>query len=137
MLKSAMVVVLAALVSILLPLRASAQSDLDGWHPTVVEATMLPKFCWGQFMGNRFKGPEFTIPRDSCGVGMNHYCPALVSLNRANRSFDSRTKRGYLQGARAQALYTVKAMQKYPHCPIRGQVDRTYQQIERELGMLR
>jgi len=129
------VVILVSLVCIVLPPRARAQNDQDGWHPTAIEAMMLPKFCWGQFMKNRFRGPEFRI--QNCGPGMNHYCPALVALNRANRSFDSRTKRGYLQGARAQALYTVKAMEKYPYCPIRGQVDRTYQQIERELGSLR
>jgi len=126
--------VLVSLAIALAPLRASALGDLDGWRPSPVEATLLPKFCWAQFMGNRFRGPEFSIPRDSCGPGMNHFCPGLVALNRANRSLDNRAKRGYLQGARAQVLYTVKAMEKYPRCPIRGQVQSTYTLIERELS---
>jgi hypothetical protein len=111
--------------------------DIYGSHASITEATLLPKFCWGQYFKERFKGPEFEIPRRSCGVGMNHYCPGLVALNRANRSFDSKMKRGYLRGAQWQVRYTVKAMEKYPNCPIRGEVMRTNQLIERELRLLK
>ncbi len=131
------IAVLVSLVIALLPLGASAQSDLDGWHPSVPEATLLPKFCWGQFLGSKFKGPDFGFPYDSCGVGMNHYCPGLVALNRANRSFDNKAKRGYLQGAQAQVQYTLQALKKHPQCPIRMDAMRTYELIERELSLLR
>jgi len=122
------------LVLAFLPIGASAQ-DWQGWHPSVAEATLLPKYCWGKFLGEKFKGPEFTI--HDCGVGMNHYCPGLVALSRANRSVDDRTRQGYLFGAKAQVQYTVKALEKYPRCPIRGDVMRTHQLIERELSVLR
>jgi len=131
------VALLIPLILALLPAGASGQDVLGGWNPSVTEATLLPKFCWGQFMGNKFKGPEFEIPRDRCGVGMNHYCPGLVALSRANRSLDNNMKRGFLRGAERGVGYTVRAMEKYPRCPIRGQVISTYQLIERELGALR
>jgi len=129
------IAVLMPLVLALLPAGASGQDVLGGWNPSVTEATLLPKFCWGQFLGNKFKGPEFEIPRDTCGVGMNHYCPGLVALGRANRSFDNKTKRGFLEGAERGVRYTVRAMEKYPRCPIRADVTRTYQLIERELSL--
>jgi len=130
------IAVLMPLVLALLPAGASGQDVLGGWNPSVTEATLLPKFCWGQFLGNKFKGPEFEIPRDTCGVGMNHYCPGLVALGRANRSLDDKWKRGFLQGAQRGVAYTLRAMEKYPRCPIRGEVTRTYQLIEHDLKLL-
>ena len=130
------IAMLVSLVFAFLPVGASAQADLDGEHPSVAEATLLPKFCWGQFLGNKFKGPQYGFPRDTCGWGMNHYCPGLVALNRANRSVDNREKRGFLWGARGQVLYTLKALERHPQCPIRGEVTRTYQLIEREWSLL-
>ena len=131
------IALLAWLAFALLPAGAAAQPDMEGWHPSVTEATLLPKYCWGQFMGSRFKGPEYTIPRDTCGVGMNHYCPGLVALGRANRSLDDKIKRGYLAGAKDQLRYTVGALRDYPRCPIRGDIMRTSELIDREIGMTR
>lgn len=116
---------------------ASAQDKLQGWRPSVMEATLLPKFCWKQFMGDKFRGPEFEIPRATCGYGTNHYCPGLVLLNRANRTFDQKMKRGYLWGARGQVEYTVKALEKFPRCPIRGEAQRTLHLIQGEMSLLR
>lgn len=122
---------------LLVPLRALAGDGLQGWNPSITEKTLLPRFCWHQFMGNRFQGPEFEIPYASCGVGTNHYCPGLVLLGRANRAFNMQMKRGYLLGAQNQVGYTVTALQRYPRCPIRAQVQQTYQLIQLELSQLR
>jgi len=120
---------------VILPALA-ADRDAQGWRPSVTEAALLPKFCWQQFFGSKFKGPEFEIPRDTCGVGMNHYCPGLVLLNRATRSFDSYEKKGWLEGAEGQVLYTVRALKNYPRCPLRPEIEGTYQRIERDLRSL-
>jgi hypothetical protein len=120
-----------------LPVAAFAQDVLGGGHPSVSEATLLPKFCWNQLLGDKFKGPEFEIPRETCGIAMNHYCPALVALGRAHRSISDEYRLGNLETAKRGVLYTLKGMEKYPHCPIRAQVMGTYQQVERELRVLR
>ena len=130
------IVVLVGLVFFLLPLGGRAQSDLEGWHPSRTEVMLLPKFCWGQFLGGKFKGPQYTLPRDTCQE-WNHYCPGLVALGRANRSFDNKKKRAYLTGAQGQFRYTVGHLKKYPRCPIRGEAMRIYKLIERELSLTR
>ena len=131
------IALLIPLVAAFLPAGASGQDVLGGQNPSVTEATLLPKFCWGQYLGGKFKGPEFEIPRDTCGVGTNHYCPALVALGRAHRSLSDNYKLGNLETAKRGVLYTLRGMEKYPRCPIRGHVTSTYQVIERELNLLR
>ncbi len=131
------IALLIPLVLALLPAGASGQDKLGGHNPSVTEATQLPKFCWGQLLGGKFKGPEFEIPRATCGVGMNHYCYALVALGRAHRSLSDNYRFGNLQTAERGVLYTLKAMEKYPRCPIREHVMTTYRVVERELSLLR
>jgi len=131
------IALLIPLVLVFLPAGASGQEILGGQNPSVTEATLLPKYCWGQFLGSKFKGPEFEIPVHTCGVAMNHYCPALVALGRAHRAVTDRYKLGNLETAERGAVYTLRGMEKYPRCPIRGDVTRTYQAIERELSVLR
>jgi hypothetical protein len=133
-----MIVTLASLGLAVIPLAASADHlPLTGMDPTAIEIAMLPKFCWGQYYRDKFKGPEFNIPRSSCGPGMNHYCPGLIALGRANRSLEDKWKQGYLQGAEGQVRYTLRAMEKYPYCPLRSEVHGTYNLIERELSTVR
>lgn len=130
-------ILLASLGLAFVPLAVTAHPSLTGMNPTAIEITMLPRFCWGQYYRNKFKGPEFNIPRSSCGPGMNHYCPGLVALGRANRSLDNKWQRGYLDGAAGQVRYTLRAMKNYPSCPLRGEVRNTYRLIEHELSTLR
>jgi len=128
------VLILFALASF--PLGALAE-DVEGWRPSTSEAIVLPKFCWRQFLGDKFKGPPYEIPRELCGVGTNHYCPALVLLNRANKSsYDSGHRRGFLEGAKKKTLYTLKAIEKFPRCPLHREAESTYQIIERRLREL-
>ena len=134
---------LKSVVSLLLLACAFIQAeafaaDVEGWHPSASEAAVLPRFCWKQFFGKKFNGPQFEIPRATCGVGTNHYCPALVMLNRANRTFDSQAvRRKYLLAARKKVQYTLRWTEKYPACPIRGEAERTLQLIEKELREIR
>jgi hypothetical protein len=54
-----------------------------------------------------------------------------VKLIRAHRSYgDKRERLGNLAGARQDTLYTLKAMENYPNCPIRAHVENTLRIIE-------
>lgn len=112
---------------------SAAAKDIDGYYPSAVEVASLPKFCWHQFLGNKFDGPAYKIP-SSCGVGMNHYCPGLVQLNRANRSFDDPDqRRWFLRSAKGSFDYTINAMRDYP-CPLRGEVNSMERLVNGLLG---
>ena len=111
--------------------------DLEGWHPSAVEAARLPTFCWRQFFGDKYRGPQFEFPRKLCGAGTNHYCPALVLLNRANQlSYSSARRRFFLLAAKKKTLYTLRWIKKYPRCPLHGEAEKTLQVIEIRLRAL-
>jgi len=116
-----------------IPRLAHAQGLPDpgrGWNATPAEVAQLPQYCWAQ-MGKQLKGPQYEIPRGACGPGMNHYCPGLVEQLRARQSArDPKRRLGYLNQAKDHTLYTLKAMEKYPNCPIRGDVEITFRLLE-------
>jgi hypothetical protein len=92
------------------------------------EIAQLPPFCYGQVIEGA-SAPEFNIPR-GCGPGMNHYCFALLELIRGKGTIGNRRERmTHLQLAREQTLYTLRGMEKYPHCPIRGHVENTLNEV--------
>jgi hypothetical protein len=95
-----------------------------------IERALLPKFCWVQMGSKVAKGPAFQIP-PGCGPGMNHYCPGLVALIRAKSTADKRQVGRLLNGAAGAVEYTLKWMQDYPNCPIRGHVEATKAEIEK------
>jgi hypothetical protein len=115
------------------PTDAAAQGQLppgEGHRASAVEAAQLPKFCWGQYVDA--KGPEYGI--QGCGPGMNHYCWGLVEQLRANKTIGNQKLRiAYLQRAKGNTLYTMRAMEKYPTCPLRPHVENTYQQVQTSL----
>ncbi|MEP7207731.1 MAG: hypothetical protein ABI920_12380 [Casimicrobiaceae bacterium] len=86
----------------------------------------LPPQCWAYYLPG-FSGPEYTLPAD-CGGGMNHYCLGLLELNRA-RKFIGRTRaaeRGLVLGrARGDLHYTLQAIENYPSCSIRADIERS------------
>ena len=92
------------------------------------EVVLLPKFCWSQYMSN-VKGPQYEIPKRSCGVGMNHYCPALIELNRGMKSTGSK-RRQHLVVAKRGIQYTLRWMKPYPSCPIRAQVEASSREVD-------
>lgn len=99
-----------------------------------VEVAQLPAYCWSTYMKG-VSGPQYSIDRRSCGPGTNHYCPALVEVIRAKRKVADRTARfRHLTEARNKTLYTIRHLEKYPGCVIRGDVDSTLREID---GMLK
>lgn len=102
-------------------------SDLSGFVPSILEQALLPKYCWGAF-NPKFRGPgmeAYSLPTGGCGGGMNHFCPALVSLNRAKKAISDPSKRGYWLGvARGHIEYTLTAVKDYPACPLRQKIEQ-------------
>lgn len=90
------------------------------------EVLMLPRFCWWEYNA-AFKGTELEIQR--CGVGMNHYCPALVEFNRAQSTLDRFKKTQKLEGALRGVEYTLGWMKDSPSCSIRQHVEQTYVRV--------
>jgi hypothetical protein len=105
-------------------------SDAAGYKAAASEIALLPKFCYGQYVDG-VSGPEYYLPSDSCGPGMNHYCPALVAFIRAKRSSGgSRERMKQLSIARTDVIYTLKWMEPYPACQIRSHVEATLKEID-------
>ena len=97
------------------------------------EVVLLPRFCWAQYM-EKVDGPKYEIPRSSCGVYMNHYCPALLEVIRANKSFgDPGVRKQHLIVARKETIYTLNGMKDFPSCPIRGHAETTLREVETSL----
>jgi hypothetical protein len=118
---------IVSLFSVLLACPASATK----YKAPASEVVLLPQFCWAQYMEN-VEGPDYSISSTLCGVGMNHYCPALIELIEAKRSIGSkaRDRPGHLNVARKEVLYTLNAMREYPSCPIRSHAESSLKEIE-------
>jgi hypothetical protein len=94
-----------------------------------VEIAQLPPYCWEQYL-NGVSGPQYRIDTQTCGPAVNHYCPGLVELMRAKGSIGDSRKRSYhLKRAQHQTLYTLKGIEKYPACAIRGHAQKTLNEI--------
>jgi len=119
--------VIVAVFSVLLAYPA----DATKYHAPSDEVVLLPQFCWAQYMDN-VEGPEYSISSTLCGVGMNHYCPALIELIEAKRSVGTkaRNRAGHLNVAHKEVLYTLNAMRDYPSCPIRGHAESSLREVE-------
>jgi hypothetical protein len=108
----------------------SGHAQLSGLNVTQVEIAQLPKFCWGPLGSPVAKGPEFGIP-PGCGAGMNHYCPGLVWLLRAERT-TNRAKRGeYLGKASSNIGYTENWMKAHPKCGLRPHLEESKAAIKK------
>jgi len=118
---------LAAACAILFAASAAAVK----YQAPASEVAQLPQFCWAQYMEG-VEGPEYSIPAKECGVGMNHYCPGLISLIEAKHAVGSkaRDRPGRLNSARKDVLYTLNAMTNYPNCPIREHAEATLKEVE-------
>ena len=119
-----------AIVAVVSVLRACPASATKYKAPAG-EVVLLPQFCWAQYMEN-VEGPDYSISSTLCGVGMNHYCPALIELIEAKRSVGSkaRARAGHLNVAHKEVLYTLNAMRDYPSCPIRSHAESTLTEVE-------
>jgi hypothetical protein len=112
---------------------AAGMAQATKYKAPASEVVQLPKFCWAQYMVG-VEGPQYEIPRSSCGVYMNHYCPALLEVIRANKSFDNLgARRQHLLVARRETIYTLNGMKEFPACPIRTHAETTLRQVETSL----
>ena len=108
---------------------AERQSPYFNTVPAM-EILVLPRYCWAQYLQRIPATPEYTISRELCGVGTNHMCEGLIDLNRVIKSHDLATRGLYLNGARRQFLYTLKAIENYPSCPIRADAEKGLREVE-------
>ena len=109
----------------------AAQNDLSGFKATDIEIVQLPKYCWSSFDGKWSKPgmAAFNLP-SGCGDRFNHFCPGVLSLQRAKASLADGKKRAYWLGVAADHMtYTVGGLQKFPACPLRPTVDAMVQEI--------
>lgn len=79
------------------------------------EVAQLPRYCYNQYVDGALGGYTYSIPHESCGAAMNHFCPALVYLIRAQKMSVRRAERvGYVQSALGEIDYTIRDMK--PGC---------------------
>jgi hypothetical protein len=122
--RKALLVVAGAIVAL-----AHGPAALSQTVPTQAEVPLLPKFCWGRYMG--LKEPEFNVSHALCGWGTNHYCGALTDLLRADRSYgNSDVRLRHLLAARNEILYTLNNIKTYPNCPIRSHAENSLRIVE-------
>jgi hypothetical protein len=105
-----------------------------GYKAPASEVMALPKFCWNQYSDQPL-GPDFQIPRSSCGDGMNHYCPALLMVNRSSKAKTKSARTQLLQVGLKETEYTLNWMKNYPECPIREHVEQTLYRVRTALGL--
>jgi hypothetical protein len=101
----------------------ASPSDISAqWHPTPADKLKLPQYCWSQFDENFAKQTGIKMPTEICGVMMNHFCPSLVMLNRAQESkYHPNTRHDMMQEALSGIAYTYRGMP--PNCPLKPDLD--------------
>jgi hypothetical protein len=71
--------------------------------------SQLPKYCYAQYFDTKQYGnPEYSIIA-ACGVGMNHFCPGLLNIMRAEYRIDPKrfNRREELRWAKENVNYTI------------------------------
>ena len=121
MLKPAPACVLVSLVALLTLTTAGplqAQELYKGPKDLPQYVLRLPKYCYAQYFDiSLWNDPEFSIVA-ACGGWMNHFCPGLLNLMRAerpkpagwpkNQTFDRKSE---LRWGRENVQYTLAHMQ--------------------------
>lgn len=117
---------------------ALAKQDLGGaYHAPAIEVMMLPPFCWGQYYNYPDSQPQYHISQRDCGASMNHYCPGLIDMNKAERMFNNPVKkRTLLVHAKKRISYTLLHMKGHPSCPIRQHVEASLRRVNMDLSTL-
>lgn len=113
----------AGIAALLICQHGQAQTDMTdtGWKPNALEVDQLPKYCQGHFRSELSKIPGYMLPQ-GCGVWINHFCPAIVALNRASQVSNPMKFRTYsLRAASDHLRYTRGNLQ--PGCPLRKDLE--------------
>ena len=123
-----------AVIALALLAGLQTQAQAGVYKAPLENVMLLPQYCWGQY-DNKFRGAQYGISRSLCGVGMNHYCPGLLLYQKAQVEPDSGKRAQLLKRTLGAIEYTLKWMQDYPNCPIRGDVLQMQNQVRMGLGM--
>jgi len=107
---------LAVLISIAAAFPALAQPKIPPkYKASPLEVAQLPTYCYQQYVDGSLGGFKFSIPDQSCGPAMNHYCPALVFMIQAQRQSLPKNERvGAMGHAIKEINYTIRDMK--PGC---------------------
>lgn len=104
------------------------------YRAPAAEVLLLPKLCWAQYCVRGAQGPQYRFP-PGCGYSMNHYCPALISLQQGMTSSGG-TRLQDLQVAKEGILYTLNHIKRrHPGCVIRAQVESSLTEVNTFLGL--
>lgn len=93
-----------------LPLNlASAQKYRDAKF-NAVELAQMPKYCYAQYVDEKLSAdPQYSI--QGCGAYMNHYCPGLLQMMRAQKpSSPGHERKENIRQAKGNFDYTLKFM---------------------------
>jgi hypothetical protein len=92
------------------------------WYPTPADKVKLPQYCLSQYDSTFRKQTAIKMPIEICGGQMNHFCPAMVMLNRAQDSkYNPNVRHDYMREAFGGINYTYKGMP--PNCPLKADLD--------------
>jgi hypothetical protein len=78
----------------------------------------LPQFCYAQYFDTKqWHNPQYSIIA-ACGVGMNHFCPALLNIMRAEYATNSKkfNRGAELRQAKENVDYTIARLQDSASC---------------------
>lgn len=112
---------LVVLLTALLLAPGVAALDYGGHSPSAVEQAQLPLYCYAQFVDKKYAAdPRYSIR--NCGGSMNHFCPGLLLLIRAQKVSDPpKTRKSNASRAEKDIMYTLNGMS--PECPLRGDAE--------------
>jgi hypothetical protein len=116
------------LLLVLVPTAVLGQPGYRQGQASAAEVLMLPQFCWWEFNAAYKDLGGF----QNCGVGMNHYCVALLSFNRSQSTSDRGKKIAELKGALREVEYTLGWMKRentMGTCSIREHVLQSYKKV--------
>lgn len=115
-------VMTAALLVIATTSHAKPSDIAEQWNPPPADKVKLPQYCWSQFDPVFAKESGIKTPMQQCGLAMNHFCPSLVMLNRAQEGkYHPNTRQDMMREALGGLSYTFKAMTAT--CPLRPDVE--------------
>lgn len=119
-------------LALFVPSGAQAQRYRDKEF-NALDLANLPKYCYAQYVDERLsKDPQHSI--QGCGPFVNHFCPAVVSLNRAsNPTRNKAERRRLVEFAIRETGYTLQHMPN--GCWLRADADAVMMRA-RQLEML-
>jgi hypothetical protein len=78
----------------------------------------LPQFCYAQYFDTKqWHSPQYSIVA-ACGVGMNHFCPGLLNIMRAEYTINPKkfNRRAELRSAKENVDYTIARLKDPASC---------------------